>query len=408
MSIGGVLALLLLASVDAQHLFLAGGGLTIESDFFWYRLIQFSGGKGQAKIGVITAGREDPEEAYKELKTIFMSHGARHVTWIAVSGSVEESGNNETLAGMVMKQSAIFIDDGDVHRLVRLLRNADGSDTLVLAAMREKFRRGVISGSGAGAAALSGTPLPISGHSYEALVHGTKLHAEPTTGRRAGKKHAFAGCSYLAKGLGFLPSWLIEPHFNEHSLHGRSIRLLLDTRGTVDTFGLGIDREMGLALYRVGSEAEYGEVLGNKGGITLINATRAIFETSPKLNISGVQITFITEDDKVVLNTEEILPATWKADLSGEEWHILATSSDDIFSADKDGTKGNFNRVAKRLFDSQLSKKVSSVTLQGSPRLTVLMDRSGDSSESFHNDSPSTSQHIVSYARLSVSISSTA
>lgn len=43
-------------------------------------------------------------------------------------------------------------------------------DTLVLAAMREKFRRGVISGSGAGAAALSGTPLPISGHSYEALV----------------------------------------------------------------------------------------------------------------------------------------------------------------------------------------------------------------------------------------------
>lgn len=42
MSIGGVLALLLLASVDAQHLFLAGGGLTIDSDFFWHRLIQFS------------------------------------------------------------------------------------------------------------------------------------------------------------------------------------------------------------------------------------------------------------------------------------------------------------------------------------------------------------------------------
>ena len=42
MSIGGVLVLLLLASVDAQHLFLSGGGLTMESDFFWDRLIQFS------------------------------------------------------------------------------------------------------------------------------------------------------------------------------------------------------------------------------------------------------------------------------------------------------------------------------------------------------------------------------
>ena len=42
---------------------------------------------------------------------------------------------------------------------------------MVLAALREKFQRGVISGSGAGSAALSGTPLPVSGHSYETLVY---------------------------------------------------------------------------------------------------------------------------------------------------------------------------------------------------------------------------------------------
>lgn len=56
-----------------------------------------------------------------------MNHGARQVTWIPVSGSVEGSANNETIAGMIVKQSAIFIDDGDVHRLVRALRNADGT-----------------------------------------------------------------------------------------------------------------------------------------------------------------------------------------------------------------------------------------------------------------------------------------
>jgi hypothetical protein len=43
MRIGGFLALFLfLASVDAQHLFLAGGGLTAESYFFWNRLILFA------------------------------------------------------------------------------------------------------------------------------------------------------------------------------------------------------------------------------------------------------------------------------------------------------------------------------------------------------------------------------
>ncbi|XP_032777147.1 cyanophycinase isoform X2 [Daphnia magna] len=404
MWIRGFLALFLfLASVDAQHLFLAGGGLTAESYFFWNRLILFAGGRGQAKIGVITAARDDPEEASKELKTILMNHGARQVTWIPVSGSLEDSANNETVAAMIMKQSAIFIDDGDVHRLIRVLRNADGTDTIVLAALREKFQRGVISGNGAGSAALSGTPLPVSGHSYETLVHGTKAYTEPAPGRRGGANRRFAGCSYLTSGLGFLRSWLIEPHFNEHSLHGRTIRLLLDTRGAVDSFGLGIDREMAIAIYRVGSEQEYAEVLGNKGGISIINTTKANFATSPKLHISGVQITFLTEDDKILLGTEEVLPATWKADLAGEEWHILATPSEDIFSADKDGTKGNFNRVAKRLFDSQLSKKVSSVTWQSSPQFLVDMDsRSG---ESFHNDSPSNSQHLISYARLSVSIS---
>ena len=57
---------------------------------------------------------------------------------------------------------------------------------------------------------------------------------------------------------------------------------------------------------------------------------------------------------------------------------------------------------------ARLSKKVSSVTLQESPRLVVEMDRRSGDSHSFHNDSPTTSQHIVSYARLSVSITSTA
>ena len=58
-----------------------------------------------------------------------MSFGARHAVWIPVSEATEDSSNDEATAAMIMKQSAIFIDDGDVHRLMRLLRNADGTGT---------------------------------------------------------------------------------------------------------------------------------------------------------------------------------------------------------------------------------------------------------------------------------------
>lgn len=50
----------------------------------------------------------------------------------------------------------------------------------------------------------------------------------------------------------------------------------------------------------------------------------------------------------------------------------------------------------------RLSKRVTSVTSQSSPRFQVDMDRRN--AEAFHNDSPSTSQHLISYARLQVSI----
>ena len=46
------------------------------------------------------------------------------------------------------------------------------------------------------------------------------------------------------------------------------------------------------------------QVLGNKGGVTLINATAAQYQASAtNLNISNVFLTFLSEDDKIILNT---------------------------------------------------------------------------------------------------------
>lgn len=99
---------------------------------------------------------------------------------------------------------------------------------------------------------------------------------------------------------------------------------------------------------------------------------------------------------------DEVLPATWKADLSGEEWHVLAQSSDDVFSSaqNPDGKSANLNRVALRLFDSILSKTVDATSWEKSPAVAVHMDRRN--AYAFHNDSPSTSKHLVSYANLNI------
>jgi hypothetical protein len=57
----------------------------------------------------------------------------------------------------------------------------------------------------------------------------------------------------------------------------------------------------------------------------------------------------------LVVIKDEVLPASWKADLSGEEWHVLSPTNHDIFSAHHSSEHrhpGNFNKMAKRLFDS--------------------------------------------------------
>jgi len=368
--------------------------------------------------------------------------------WIPITEDDPESANNPLAADLVNEMAAVFIDDGDPHRLVRLLRNPNGTDSLVLAAMREKFRDGVIAGSGGGAAVLSSGPIAISGTSYSCLVHGSQLHVEHATRRRrqvaSSKKRRkpkvvkepkavkepkrkvtrvepvpdradlFPGCLYV-QSLGFLPSWMVEPRFNNQHFHGRMIRLLGDTRGGEGSLsrGIGIDREMALAIYRVGSDNEFAEVLGNKGGVTLINATAAQYQASAtNLNISNVFLTFLSEDDKIILNTDEVLPASWKADLHGEEWHVLAQSSGDIFHqqvahvAADHALHRSFNDVANRLFDSALSEQIESSTWsKGSPserQFVVAMNRRR--ANAFHSDSPTTDEHVISYAHLRVDI----
>ena len=54
------------------------------------------------------------------------SYGAI-VSWIGIKEEVEDSANDPVVANLVSKQLAIFIDDGDPHRIIKFLRKADGT-----------------------------------------------------------------------------------------------------------------------------------------------------------------------------------------------------------------------------------------------------------------------------------------
>ena len=49
--------------------------------------------------------------------------------WIPITEDDPESANNPLAADLVNEMAAVFIDDGDPHRLVRLLRNPNGTGT---------------------------------------------------------------------------------------------------------------------------------------------------------------------------------------------------------------------------------------------------------------------------------------
>lgn len=74
--------------------------------------------------------------------------------------------------------------------------------------------------------------------------------------------------------------------------------MLLDTRGSTDTFGLGIDREMALAIYRVGSEQEYAEVNKYCRSKVFLTPTRKFYD---------IFFCLIVDYDKLISSLEFIL-----------------------------------------------------------------------------------------------------
>ncbi|MBQ5939911.1 MULTISPECIES: cyanophycinase [unclassified Massilia] len=296
----GLLALALLASnysiaaepLPKGSLVIIGGALRADNAAVWERIVQLAGGKG-ARIAVFASASANPERAGKFLVDRFNHYGAKA---FFVPVAVRLSGTDYTvaaedpvLAAAVRAAGGAYFAGGDQGRITRALRRPDGSNTRILDALWDMYRRGgVIAGSSAGAAIMSSTMFGYPKPVLTTLKLGLDDEHE------------------IAPGLGFIGD---DVFIDQHLLvRGRFARMLPAMLKKGYKTGLGIDENTAMV---VGPSREV-EVVGYRGAL-LVDLSEAKFKDG-LFNVSNARLSYLDNGDRFNLVTRTFTPATDKAD----------------------------------------------------------------------------------------------
>ena len=176
----------------------------------------------------------------------------------------------------VRNAAGFWFTGGDQMRITQTLRNAEGEESPLLALIRARLAAGaVIGGSSAGAAIMS-RDMIAGGISFRALL-------EPLASAYSDTEDQDSGRLYLARGLGFLTSGLVDQHFDRKARLGRLVRALA---ATSQARGFGVDEDTALLVHLGEDRAR---VLG-RGSVTLLNASAARFAFGGKALATGLQL----------------------------------------------------------------------------------------------------------------------
>ena len=193
---------------------------------------------------------------------------------VKLSGSdYQAAADDPKLADLVRSANGAFFAGGDQSRITRALRHEDGSNTRVLDALWDMYRRGgVIAGSSAGAAIMSSTMFGRP----RAVLATLKLGVEE------GKE--------ITDGLGFIGD---DVFVDQHLLvRGRFARMLPAMLKKGYKLGLGIDEDTAMVVLPNRDV----EVVGYKGALVLdlADATRAAKAPSMSATCASATSTMAT------------------------------------------------------------------------------------------------------------------
>jgi cyanophycinase len=297
-----LLAVLLLAgapwcaAADAAQpkgsLVIIGGNLRPGNAPVWERIIKLAGGRG-ARIAVFASASGTPERSGKFLVERLNSYGAKAFfvpVAVKLSGSdYQAAADDRGLADAVRNANGAFFAGGDQSRITRALRHEDGTNTRVLDALWDMYRRGgVIAGSSAGAAIMSSTMFGRP----KAVLATLKL------GVAEGEE--------ITDGLGFVGD---DVFIDQHLLvRGRFARMLPAMLKKGYKLGLGVDEDTAMVVLPNRDV----EVIGYKGALVLDLSNATVHEGA--FNVTNVRVSYLDNGDHFNILTHECTPSDDKAD----------------------------------------------------------------------------------------------
>jgi cyanophycinase len=311
-------------------LVIIGGALRPDNSAVWERIVHLAGGQG-ARIAVFASASANPEKAGAALVERLNKYGADAFfvpVAVRLTGTdYQAAADNPELAAAVRSAGGAYFAGGDQARITRALRRADGSNTRMLDALWELYRRGgVIAGTSAGAAIMSST---MFGHPKPVLA---TLKLGLTDGQE------------ITPGLGFIGD---DVFVDQHLLvRGRFARMLPAMLQKGYKLGLGIDENTAMV---VGPNRDV-EVLGYKGALVVdlsnANARKGDF------NVSNVRLSYLDNGDRFNIASHSFTPAADKAD--GRLDPARPYYREPLFSADILGNSTVVDLMGKLIDSDQL------------------------------------------------------
>ncbi len=278
------------AIVPAGSVVAIGGALRYDNSAVWSRLVALAGGTGSRFVVFATAA-EDPARSAARASSALEAHGAR-VEHIPVAPrlpgvDVAQAVRDPALLARVRAARGVFFTGGAQERIVDTLQPG-GHPTPMLEAIREVLARGgVVAGTSAGAAVLSGIMFRDA-TDVVAVMRGVL---------RDGKE--------IDHGLGVVaPGLFVDQHFLARGRLGRMLPLM-QSRGL--QLGIGVE-ENSAAILR-GRELE---VVGEGGALIVDLADATTDAGQGAFNIAGVRLTYLGDGDRFDLRTRALTPSSLK------------------------------------------------------------------------------------------------
>lgn len=242
---------LLLAAAEVQgqgRLVIAGGGVSRDNAQLYQAVLE--GRQGDGPICVIPTASADLEGARGSMEgsvATFERHGGPG-TAVGLHMSVDnpETAADPAVVDRIRGCSGFYFTGGVQSRTIRVFR-PDGRDTPALEALLQRFREGALVGGSSAGAAIMSDPMIAGGSTTTSLARGVRRERAEDDEDDDGS----AGGVSITRGIGFLPSAVVDQHF---LARGRIGRLVAAVTGLAEfDLGFGVDEDTGLVVH--GSEA---------------------------------------------------------------------------------------------------------------------------------------------------------